>query len=87
MYNQLTKHGNSHPSADVSAARWFSFFKAWKDARMSRKAWKAHTEAVAALNEHQLYDIGEQDIRPQAGRSALLDHDPYTLLINGVLHR
>ena len=82
MPKHLAKRENYEPS---SGSTWLSFFKSCSDAWKSRKALRKHARAVAALNDHILYDIGELDLR--FWRSALPALNSHKLLVGGVFDR
>jgi hypothetical protein len=82
MPKHLAKHDNCQPS---SGSAWPSLFKRCSDAWKSREAHRKHAKAIAALNDHLLYDIGELDLR--FCRSALPALNPHKLLIDAVLNR
>jgi len=77
MHKHLAKHDNYQPGNPFSR----SCSDAWK----SRKALRKHARAVAALNDHILYDIGELDLR--FWRSALPALNSHKLLVGGVFDR
>jgi hypothetical protein len=87
MHKTLIKRDNYHSSAGNPTGTWLAFFNKWKNAWKSRKARSEHVKAMATLSDRMLYDIGEEDLRPLPSRSALLDRNPYTLLIDAVLNR
>jgi hypothetical protein len=85
MPKYLVKHDNYKPSSGNPISQWLSFFRSCSDAWKSRKARRKHAKAIAALDDHMLYDIGEQDLR--FCRSAWPALNPHRLLIDPVLNR
>jgi hypothetical protein len=86
MHKHLANRAIFQQAIDTPIGTWLTFLRNWNHARKTRKAARKQAKIVSTLSERILYDIGERDCRPPPCRSALGDHNPYTLLMKAMLN-